>query len=107
MRPIIRTNLQDAVASGDGSETVLSGIRERERRQRELQAELSAVDAGPAVVAAADSLRRDALTLLDDWKGLLGQQIGTSRQLLPKLLGPERFVFHPGRGVRRSGMRSG
>jgi hypothetical protein len=49
----------------------------------------------PAVVAAADGLRRDALTLLEDWRGLLGQHVATSRQLLRKLLGQGRFVFYP------------
>jgi hypothetical protein len=36
-----------------------------------------------------------ALNLLKDWKPLLGQHTATSRQLLRKLLGPERFVFYP------------
>jgi hypothetical protein len=89
------THLQEVVADGQASETVLSGVRERERRQRELQAELSAMDAGPAVVAAADTLKRDALRMLDDWKGLMAQNVSISRQLLRKLLGPERFVFYP------------
>ena len=30
-----------------------------------------------------------------DWRGLLGKHVGTSRQLLRKLLDRERFVFYP------------
>lgn len=88
-------NLQEVVASGEASVTVLSGIGEREKRQRDLQAELAVLDGAPAILAGADGLRREALRLLDEWRGLLGQQVGTTRQLLRKLLDRQRVVFYP------------
>ena len=95
-------HLQAAVASGDPPETLLGGIRERERRQKDLRAELAALDAGPAVLAAAPYVRQEARRLLDDWRGLLGRHVATSRQLLRKLLDRERFVFYPqARGAER------
>jgi hypothetical protein len=48
------------------------------------------------VRAAAPEIRAEALRLLDDWRGLLGKHVGTSRQLLRKLLDRDtRFVFYP------------
>jgi hypothetical protein len=43
----------------------------------------------------AEALRREALKLLADWKGLLGGNVAVSRQLLRKLLGGERFTIYP------------
>jgi hypothetical protein len=66
---------------------------------------LKVLDAGPTVRAAAPEIRRAALRLLDDWRGLLGKHVATSRQLLRKLLDRERFVFYPkGKGNARAGM---
>ena len=95
-------HLQVAVAAGEPLETLLTGIRDRERRQKDLRAELSALDAGPAVLAAAPEVRREALRLLDDWRGLLGKHVATTRQLLRKVLDRQRFVFYPmGKGASR------
>ena len=74
---------------------MLAGIRERERRQKDLHADLDALDAGPAVLAEAPEIRRKALQLLEDWRGLLGKHVATTRQLLRKVLDRERFVFYP------------
>ena len=61
-----------------------------------------ALDAGPAVKAAATEVRRQALQLLAEWRALLGKHVATSRQLLRKLLDRERFVFYPmGKGATR------
>jgi hypothetical protein len=91
------TNLQAAVARDGAADTLLAGIRERERTQHGLQAELAALDAAPILLAETQALRRDALRLLDVWRGLLGQHVSTSRQLLRKLLREQRFVFYPKR----------
>ena len=88
-------HLQVAVAAGEPPETLLTGIRERERRQNDWRAELRSLDAGPTVRAAAGQIRHEALQLLDDWRGLLGKHVATSRQLLRKVLDRERFVFYP------------
>lgn len=95
-------NLQAAVADGNPPETLLAGIRDRERRQKSLQSELKALEAGPTLRAAGVEIRSEALRLLADWRGLLGKHVATSRQLLRKLLDRERFVFYPqGKGAAR------
>ncbi|MCZ6918505.1 MAG: recombinase family protein, partial [Gemmatimonadetes bacterium] len=95
-------NLSGAVAAGEPPETLLTAIRDRERQCRDAQAELAALEAGPQLRKAEDEIRRDALRLLEDWRGLLGKHVGTSRQLLRKLLDRERFVFYPmARGTAR------
>ena len=65
------------------------------RQRRDARAELAALDAGPQLRKAQDEIRRDALRLLEDCRELLGRHVGTSRQLLRKLLDRERFVFYP------------
>ena len=90
-------HLQVAVAAGDAPETLVAGMREREQRQKGLRAELAALDAEPAVLAAAPEIRHEALRLLEDWRGLLGKHVATTRQLLRKVLDRERFVFYPQR----------
>ena len=65
-------------------------------------AELSALAAVPAALAAAPEIRREALALLADWRALLTKHVGVSRQGVRKLLDRERFVFSPkGRGSDR------
>jgi DNA invertase Pin-like site-specific DNA recombinase len=88
-------NLSAAVASGAPPETLLAALRERERQRRAAQAELAALDEGPQLRKTAASIRADALALLDGWRALLGRHVGTSRQLLRKVLDRERFVFYP------------
>ena len=96
------SHLQTAIAAGNAPETLVAGIRDRERKRQDLLAELKALEVGPMVLAAAPKIRSEALRQLDDWRGLLGQHVATSRQLLRKLLDRERFVFYPkGRGNNR------
>ncbi len=91
-------NLQAAVAAGEPMETLLAGIREREGRQRDLRLQLELLDEGPTVRAAAPQVRSEARRLLEEWVGLLGKHVATSRQLLRKMLDREhRFVFYPKR----------
>jgi len=95
-------NLGAAVANGDPPESLLATMRDRERTARDLRAQLAALDDGPVLRANADAIRAEARKALDDWRGLLGRHVATSRQLLRKLLDRERFVFSPKRqGVER------
>ena len=88
--------LTDAIAAGDAPEPLLAALRARERERKHAAAELAVLAAGPSVRAASDEIRREALALLDDWRGLLGKHVGTTRQLLRKLLDRDtRFVFYP------------
>jgi hypothetical protein len=85
-----------AVAAGDAPETLLTAIRDRERQRHAAQGELDALEAGPRLRKAEGEIRCDALRLLEDWRGLLGKHVGTSRQLLRKVLDAKtRFVFYP------------
>jgi site-specific DNA recombinase len=90
------THLTDAIAAGGASESLVAALRAREREHKAATVELTALAAGPAVRAAAPEIRREALALLDDWRGLLGKHVTTTRQLLRKLLDRDsRFVFYP------------
>lgn len=72
--------------------TLLEGIKEREVRRHELRGELDALAATPAIREAATSVRVDLLRQVEEWRGLLGRHVSTSRQLLRKLL-DGRIVF--------------
>lgn len=98
-------NLQSAVADGQPPATLLSEIRERERRQRIFREQVKALDSEPAIRAAAPQIRQQAIQLLSEWRGLLGKHVTTSRQLLRKLLDRERFVFIRSLRALNGGMR--
>jgi hypothetical protein len=96
------SRLEHAIAGGDAPATLVGAIRDRERAQKDLLAQIKGLDASPAVVAAEADIRRDARALLADWRALLRQHLPIARQAVRKLLGPSRFVFYPsGRGNRR------
>ena len=88
-------NLSRAVAAGEPPETLLRAMRERERECEASRAKLEGLAEGPRLRKAENDIRGEALRLLEDWRGLLGRHVGTSRQLLRKVLDRERFVFHP------------
>ena len=85
---------KSAIAAGGELATLLEGITEREARRHQLRDELDALEATPAIREAATSVRVDLLRHVDEWRGLLGQHVSTSRQLLRKLL-DGRIVFSP------------
>jgi site-specific DNA recombinase len=88
--------LAQAIATGDAPEALLALLRTRERERKVAEAELRSLAAGPSVRAASDEIRREALRVLENWRGLLGKHVGTSRQLLRKLLDRDtRFVLYP------------
>ena len=64
----------------------------------DLRADLAALDAGPALREKADEIMAAARLAHDDWRGLLGRNVATRRQLLRKLLNRERFVSSPKTG---------
>ena len=49
------------VAEGDPPQTLLASMRDRERQATVVRAGLAALDAGPAVRAAAPEIRREAM----------------------------------------------
>jgi hypothetical protein len=86
--------LVDALATG-ASEAVTAGIRERERRLRDLRAQAEHLDGlsrAPQLDQAevAAELRRR----LDDWKGLLKAEPVKARQILRRLV-VRRLKFTP------------
>jgi site-specific DNA recombinase len=90
-------NLAAAVTGADDAplDTLVAAVRERERTKKTLVSELAALDCAPEVIAAAPEIRREALQLLTEWRGLLAKHIAVSRQAVRKLLDRERFVFYP------------
>ena len=87
--------LAAAVAGGGRLETLLTALRERERRREQLRAQLAALDA-VRHVASLDlgRVRKNLGALLDDWRGLLLGNVVLARQAVRKLV-PERLVFEP------------
>jgi hypothetical protein len=70
------------------------GLKDRERRREHLQHELHSLNALPALQQTTQSLRLDVLKHLDEWRGVLGKHVSTSRQLLRKMI-DGRLVFSP------------
>jgi hypothetical protein len=91
-----RWRLTATIAGGDAPDSLVAALRAREREHKTASAELAALTAGPAVRSSRPEIRAAALRLLDEWRGLLGRHVGTSRQMLRKLLNADaRFVFYP------------
>jgi site-specific DNA recombinase len=87
--------LAAAVAGGARLETLVTALRERERRREQLRAQLAALEAARSVATLDRGRMRTTLTaLLDDWRGLLLGQTVVARQAVRKLV-PERLVFTP------------
>jgi site-specific DNA recombinase len=87
--------LAAAVAGGARLETLLTALRERERRREQLRAQLAALATARQVASLDLGRMRTHLTaLLDDWRGLLQGHVVLARQAVRKLV-PERLVFTP------------
>ena len=71
-------------------------------RHGQVAAELAAIDAAPALLKAGGQLRRDALKLLEDWRGLLGSNVAVSRSAAAQAAGPRAAHVLPeaGQGCR-------
>ena len=94
-------NLQAAIAEGGELRTLVDALKEREQRREQLRRELRGLDALPAMQKVAQGLKLDVLRHLDEWRGLLGGEVATGRQLLRKVL-DGRLVFTPRHEVDES-----
>lgn len=92
-------NLNAAIVAGDGDAPVslVDELRDRERVQKALLAELTSLTEAPTLTPEVVSkIRDDAMALLKGWRELLlTRQVPVSRSLLRKLLDQSRFVFYP------------
>lgn len=87
--------LAAAVAGGARIETLVTALRERERRREQLRGQLAALDTARQVAGLdLGRMRKNLGALLDDWRGLLLGNPAQARQAVLKLV-PERFVFSP------------
>jgi hypothetical protein len=85
--------LTHAIAAGGPLETLLAGVKERERRRVVLQQELRAFTA-PATLPEANVLLPVLQARLEDWRGLVTRHVPQARQLIRKLI-EDRIIFRP------------
>lgn len=88
--------LANAIAAGGELKLLLDPLEARDRELKAAEHLLRILTAASTVRASTPEIRREALTLLDEWRGLLGRNVGLSRQLLRKLLDHgSQFVLCP------------
>ena len=81
------TRLVDAVASGAGSQALVSAVHERERRRDELQATRDAlIRQGRGGRMLTATVRHDLTKRMAAWKGLLRRHAPQGQQILKKLI---------------------
>jgi hypothetical protein len=89
--------LIEAIENGGGDlEPLLAALKSRQKRHRELQGALAELEGtAPSGRREAAEIEAELRGYLADWQGLLRGQTVQARQMIRKLLGPERFVFTP------------
>jgi hypothetical protein len=98
-----KRNVQAAIAGGDPPHALVESLRECERKQQALVAEVKALGEAATLTADASKVRQEAMMLLKDWRRLLlSKQTAISRQMIRKLLGEGRYTFYvKGTGAKR------
>jgi site-specific DNA recombinase len=86
----------DAVGRGEPIPSLLEALRVRERRRRELQAQIQELEGMARLVEGSETLVGELGAKLTDWQGLLERQPIQARQLLRKLL-VGRLIYTPHR----------
>lgn len=88
--------LTAAIATGGEMSSLLVAVRERERQRGAVQQQLDSL-AGLARVSHLDvgRIERDLRARVKEWRALLQRQAPVSRQIVTKLLGPNRLIFAP------------
>jgi hypothetical protein len=89
--------LTDAVAAGGAIATLVQAIRDQERRQHTIRAELDRRRVAPLNVRELQARLR---TKAEEWKALLWKHAPIARQMVRKLVNG-RIVFTPDRASRR------
>jgi hypothetical protein len=86
--------LTDAVASGGDLASLVTALREREARIREMRARPGTIEVPAPSTATMRDLERRLRARLHGWRGLLRRQTAQARPLLGRLL-DGRLVFTP------------
>jgi hypothetical protein len=92
--------LTAAVAEGGTVATLVQAIRDHERRQQTLRAELANLDRPRVVPLSVGHLKALLLARAEEWQGLLRKHAPIARQMVRKLV-EGRIVFTPDREARR------
>jgi hypothetical protein len=92
--------LTQAVAEGGSVATLVQAIRDQERRQQTLRAELADLDRPRVVPLAIAQLKAVIREKSQEWQALLRKHAPIARQMVRKLV-EGRIVFTPDREARR------
>lgn len=84
------------MTAGGAVATLVQAIREQERRQQTLRAELADLDRPRVVPLSVVPLKAMLQTKADEWRGLLRKHAQIARQMVRKLV-EGRIVFTPDR----------
>jgi hypothetical protein len=93
--------LTEAISQGGAVATLLQAIRDQERRQHTLRAELANLDRPRAVPMSVGHLKELLRAKAEEWQALLRKHAPIARQMVRKLV-EGRIVFTPDREARRS-----
>ena len=93
-------HLTTAVSEGGAVATLVQAIRDQERRQQTLRAELANLDRPRVVPLSVGNLKALLGTKAEEWQGLLRRHAPIARQMVRKLV-EGRIVFTPDREARR------
>ena len=89
------TQLAEAVTEGGTLKTLLTAIKEREKRRDRIEADLAGLERLSRIGDVdRQQLKADLRKRLDDWRGLLRRHVPQARQILRKLL-DGRVTFTP------------
>jgi hypothetical protein len=92
--------LTEAVTAGGAVATLVQAIRDQERRQQTLRAELADLDRPRVVPLSVGHMKAMLQTKADEWRALLRKHAPIARQMVRKLV-EGRIVFTPDREARR------
>lgn len=92
--------LTQAVAEGGSVATLVQAIRDQERRQQTIRAELADLDHPRVVPLSAPQLHAVLQAKAEEWQALLRKHAPIARQMMRKLV-EGRIVFTPDREARR------
>ena len=90
----VEGELTNAIAAGANLDTVLTAVRDRERRRANIKAELATLTDVPTARFDRRVVEKDVRTRLKDWRDALDQKPTLRRQILSKLL-TDKIVLRP------------
>ena len=88
-------NLTAMAASGGAVPVILQALITKDAERRTVAQELATMNRGAVVDLNPKALRRQLQALLDDWRGLLTENVTEARPLLSLVLAGRRITFTP------------